>query len=701
VKHTTVRVAAALLIAALLAACGGANQRGASLIPNSGQSNAPDRKGHKPVKGYLRFIIPPLRRGHKSHFISGATLGAKIVAQGGGNKITTIANLAPLSANCTGSASRECTISTLVPIAANVTIDVTTYDASPVNGTIPAGADTLAIGSVSQPIVSGSTPSILIYLGGVIGSIGLQTAFASLPADGTTQTVMFALTPEDFGNQPIKAGTNDPYNNPITVTLAETGGTGQSKLMLNGTASGQSATITQSNQTLALQYYGGGSVGYNATLTFAATGAPHQTAGFSGMFVSSPSSMYVGGRLVLEGPQVMAQVNVTEGGTPPGSQTYTQSHSGCSSIATVTTASNTPAAAQFDVTGGGSHSASGCSFTFSDHFGSSITLDASNTINGGTNTITGTTTVPLVIPSPTFSMAPFPEGIVAGPNQNLVIADNAGYLDSYDLSGSVTGFAFQALAGSPSTLTGITAGPDGAIWTSDSDNSGIWHSANGSSVIYSLAASPGQIVTASDGNMYFADTTNQALDEITVGGAITIGVSSGTGTPVGVALGPDNAVWYTEPGAGAIGRYDLNTHGSTEVTTGGTPQGIAAGSDGAMWFTDSTGNTVGRIPTTTPYAVSNTYDTSSFITQPSTIAQGPDAGLWFASIAAGTKIGRVDVATGTITAISYPAGGIGPIGGITTGPDDNIYYTLNGSGMLVEISLAPTPTSRHRHTKRR
>jgi virginiamycin B lyase len=704
VKQGFQRSAAALLAGALLAACGGANQHGANLIPGAGQgANAsPDRKSHKPVKGYLRFIIPPMRRGHRSHFVSGATLGAKIVADGGTTKITTIANLAPLSTNCTGTTSRQCTIASLVPLGNNVTITVTTYDASPVHGTIPANADTLAIGSVSQPVVAGVTPSIPVYLGGVIGSIGLETSFASLPADGTTQHVMLALTPQDFGNQTIKTGTKDPYNNPISVTLNENGGSGHSVLVLNGNASGQSATISQASDTIVLRYDGGGNTGYNAKISFAASGAPTQKAQFSPMFVSSASSMYVGGRLILEGSQVMAPVNVSEAGTIPGTQSYSAQKAGCGGpIATVTTVTNTPANAQFDVTGGGTASPSGCSIAFLDGFGSSISVDASNTLSSGGNTITGTTSVPLVIPQPAFSMSPYPEGVVAGPNQNLAIADAAGYVDYYDLSGTVGGFTFQGLSAAPSTLTGIVAGPDGAIWVSDTTSRGIWHTANGASVIYPVTGNqPGQIVDGADGNMYFADASGGQLDELTVGGAIVYDVSEASSAPVGVAMGPDDAIWYTEPASGKVARYDLSSQVTSELTTGGTPLGIAAGSDGAMWYTDQTGNLVGRIPTTQPYAVANTYPTAGFVTSPSTIAQGPDAGLWFASSLAGTKVGRVDVATGTVTTISYPGGGVGPVGGITAGPDDNVYYTLYGSSMLVEIALSPTPTMRRAHAKR-
>jgi streptogramin lyase len=68
------------------------------------------------------------------------------------------------------------------------------------------------------------------------------------------------------------------------------------------------------------------------------------------------------------------------------------------------------------------------------------------------------------------------------------------------------------------------------------------------------------------------------------------------GEPRGVALGPDDAIWFTESYPGKIGRLDLSTHQITEYAS---PRGrvgatsIALGPDDALWFTESDG--IGRI----------------------------------------------------------------------------------------------------------
>src|SRR5690242_18152159 len=69
--------------------------------------------------------------------------------------------------------------------------------------------------------------------------------------------------------------------------------------------------------------------------------------------------------------------------------------------------------------------------------------------------------------------------------------------------------------------------------------------------------------------------------------------------PVGVAAGPDRAVWFTEADGNAIGRVAPSgeIHEFSIPTPASDPIEIAAGPDGAMWFTENAANQVGRITT--------------------------------------------------------------------------------------------------------
>src|SRR5579871_5225856 len=71
------------------------------------------------------------------------------------------------------------------------------------------------------------------------------------------------------------------------------------------------------------------------------------------------------------------------------------------------------------------------------------------------------------------------------------------------------------------------------------------------------------------------------------------------GNPDGIALGPDGAMWYTDPFGGQIGR--ITTAGVYTIfntpTIGSHPLGITAGPDGALWFAELDGGQIGRITT--------------------------------------------------------------------------------------------------------
>ena len=99
--------------------------------------------------------------------------------------------------------------------------------------------------------------------------------------------------------------------------------------------------------------------------------------------------------------------------------------------------------------------------------------------------------------------------------------------------------------------------------------------------------------------------------------------------PVGITLGPDDAVWYVAIAAGHIGR--LTTEG--EITEfplpdrAGRPHAITPGADGTLWFTEWGGNRVGSITTD---GVIEVHDLPTSGSEPHGIALGPDGALWTA-----------------------------------------------------------------------
>jgi len=140
-----------------------------------------------------------------------------------------------------------------------------------------------------------------------------------------------------------------------------------------------------------------------------------------------------------------------------------------------------------------------------------------------------------------------------------------------------------------------------------------------------------------------------------------------SGQPEGIAAGPDEALWFTEPYSNRIGR--IGTSGViTEYlipTSGSFPSGISTGSDGAVWFTEEFGGNIGRITTAGLITEYPSGVGPGFLNG---ITTGPDGALWFAH---SYGIGRITT-TGQVS--HYPTGVYSPMS-ITTGPDGALWFT--------------------------
>jgi virginiamycin B lyase len=88
--------------------------------------------------------------------------------------------------------------------------------------------------------------------------------------------------------------------------------------------------------------------------------------------------------------------------------------------------------------------------------------------------------------------------------------------------------------------------------------------------------------------MWFTDTSANTIGLIDGAGQVTEYpiTSSKLSGPIGIAEGPDQAMWFTAYGIGRIDRrgggsaYGLPRHPPP------APQMIALGADGNLWFTD-------------------------------------------------------------------------------------------------------------------
>ena len=182
--------------------------------------------------------------------------------------------------------------------------------------------------------------------------------------------------------------------------------------------------------------------------------------------------------------------------------------------------------------------------------------------------------------------------------------------------------------------------------------------------------------------------------------------SSGSAGPLGIAAGPDGALWFTtlSPNNGQsrnltenIGRVTTSGTGAiteyTPPTMESLPYGITGGPDGALWFAENNGyGSIGRVTTSGAFTE---YPTPTKYSGPYGITAGSDGALWFTEEFTG-YIGRITT-SGTITEYPTPTANSFPLG-ITAGPDGALWFTESGGNKIGRVTTSeafiefPIPT---------
>jgi virginiamycin B lyase len=300
-----------------------------------------------------------------------------------------------------------------------------------------------------------------------------------------------------------------------------------------------------------------------------------------------------------------------------------------------------------------------------------------------------------------------PGMITAGPDGALWFTES-GKIGRITTAGTVS--EFPAPAGGSD---GIAAGPDGALWFTEGGANKIGRMTMSGAVsefptlsttsnpvgLPNSSANPFGITAGPDGALWFTESLADKIGRITTAGIVSEfplpHIQTVHDNPEGITKGPDGALWFTEALGQRIGRIDPTTHAITEFpppTTGAGPVGltsIVSGPEGALWFTSNA--EIDRITTagaTTKFSVPNASTAGGEI-----VTAGSDGALWFTESQA-KKIGRMTSA-GSVTEFALPtAGDLGSPSGITAGPDGAIWFTegrANRIGRVATPSPSPSP----------
>jgi virginiamycin B lyase len=249
-----------------------------------------------------------------------------------------------------------------------------------------------------------------------------------------------------------------------------------------------------------------------------------------------------------------------------------------------------------------------------------------------------------------------PLGITAGPDGALWFTESGfGKIGRITTGGTITEFSLDHYStGSP---TGITTGPDGALWfTGSGIADAIGRITTGGVVsqfpLPTNGAESRDIVTGPDGALWFTESIGDSIGRITTAGAIReFPIPTAQSLPQGITIGPGGALWFSERDGYKIGR--ITTAGSIREYSlpnlcANGPNGITAGPDHALWFTAAGpfGLCPARIWRLAPGGQPNTFDVALPTDEADSIVVGPDGALWFTE-RSGNRIGRLTIGSGS------------------------------------------------------
>jgi virginiamycin B lyase len=234
-----------------------------------------------------------------------------------------------------------------------------------------------------------------------------------------------------------------------------------------------------------------------------------------------------------------------------------------------------------------------------------------------------------------------PSGITAGPDGNIWFTESSGNKIGRVVSFKVNEYPLPSPSSEP---RGITAGPDGALWFTEGAGNRIGRITTAGRItqftVPTARSDPARIAAGADGALWFTEQAGGRIGRITTAGKITQYPlpTSATG-PFGITAGPDGNIWFTEGAAGKIGV--ITPAGViTEYTLapGSAPRDIAAGTDGTMWFTDAGTNQIGQITTS---GVVSEFTIPSQASSPFGITTGIRGAVWFTESAA-NRVSELD-----------------------------------------------------------
>jgi virginiamycin B lyase len=305
-------------------------------------------------------------------------------------------------------------------------------------------------------------------------------------------------------------------------------------------------------------------------------------------------------------------------------------------------------------------------------------------------------TAPPVVPDPLLTLFPVaaksdPLGITVGPDGALWFTESStpGWIGRITVDGVLREFHEEA---SRQPL-GLTVGADGNLWFEDAmRNSIVRMTTSGMTTDFPLGnqySSPeGAMVGGAE--IWFTERSSSTIGKVTMAGVVTEYLIPGGAVeqglhslaPRGIVRTGDGRLWFTR--AGGLGWFDgVDKWGFLNLGRGA--QGLTVGLDGSLWFgaagTDPARPSDGALGHVALDGTVSYYEIPTAFSHGGDLATGRDGSIWFTEPVP-QKIGRFDP-HGTFTEWSAPQ----PWGIVTNAPDGHVWVTTTWDSHIARLRI--------------
>ncbi len=286
----------------------------------------------------------------------------------------------------------------------------------------------------------------------------------------------------------------------------------------------------------------------------------------------------------------------------------------------------------------------------------------------------------------------FPNEITVGADGDLWFTEPQNHLIGR-MSTSGTLVAEYPIANSSIATAGIALGSDGNVWFTDTQSNfvaKITTSGAISEINLASNADPTDIINGPDNNLWFPIATG--FGKLVPSSTIpTYYTPTMMGQPTTLAIGPDGNIWFAETFNQRIGRISTTGTGFQEfplATATAQPRSMITGLDGNLWITEGGTPTIGHISQVarfTTAGVETDYQTPNLNAGMAGIISASNGYLYATENRVGNIL-RINPVSGQMDEISVPAGSQSGPGGITVGPDGNIWFTELGASKIGRLT---------------